>query len=197
MAGFREWLSESVVKGSAAGQAMRKTLEFKLDAEWIKWSVEPRGWITDAGVKDSFDLSVAFYSPKVPKPAFFNLRAHAILDRPDVEYDSVSGGEMKIKASLFLFNGKTGLGGIPGAAARSMKGLLDREGHLLLGQRDDKVNFPSVLAEFDGPPLRTPLQLAEWIKIVIDNTDIGGEDGDDEDPREPVPVSGGSGLVEV
>ena len=196
MKSFYGWLSEATVKGSAAGEAMKKTLDFKIDAEWIKWSVEPRGWITDKGVKDSFDLSATFYNPKVPKPAFFFLRAFAILETPSSEYDSVKGGdEMKITASLSLFNGRSGLGG-PGGEARSMRGLLDAKGHLTLSERGG--NFPGVLAEFDGPALRTPLQLAEWVEKVIDNTDIGGEDdGEDENPESPVPEPSGGRLVGV
>jgi hypothetical protein len=189
MRGFAQWIAEARVRGSAAGDAMKKTLDFKVDAEWIKWSVEPKGWITDKGVKDSFDFSAAFYNPKVPKPAFFYLRAHAILEKPDAEYDSMEGGgDMRIKASLFLFNGRTGLGGIPGRAApRSMRELLDREGHVMLSQRDDSISFPSALAELDGPSLRTPVQLADWVNKVIDHTDIGGEDDgeDDDQPDRP------------
>ena len=174
---FRLWLAEANVRGSAAGEAMKKTLDFKVDAEWIKWSVEPRGWMTDKGTKDSFDLSAAFYNPKVPKPAFFFLRAHAILEKPDTEYDSVKGSdEMKIIATLFLFNGRTGLPGRTAGEAKSMRGLLDRDGHVRLSERNDRVNFPGALAEFDGPALRTPLQLAEWIDKVISHADLGGED---------------------
>lgn len=198
--GFREWLAEATVKGSMAGTAMKKTLEFKVDAEWIKWSVEPRGWITDKGVKDSFDLSAAFYHPKVAKPAFFSLRAHAILDRPDAEYDSVSGsGEMRIKASLFLFNGKTGMGGVPHAGnPRNMRELLDTNGNIRLSDRDDPVNFPGALSEFDGPSLRTPLELAEWVNKVISHTDIGDEDDGDDGPETPeIPDPSGRRLVGV
>jgi len=200
MKGFYEWLSEATVKGSAAGDAMKKTLDFKVNAEWIKWSVEPRGWMTDKGTKDSFDLSAAFYNPKVPKPAFFFLRAHAILEKPDTEYDSVKGSdEMKITATLFLFNGKTGLPGRnANGEARSMRGLLDRDGHIKLSERDDRVNFPGALAEFDGPALKTPLQLAEWINKAIDNTEIGGDDdGGDDDPESPIPEPKGGRLVGV
>lgn len=202
MRGFRQWLAEAKVRGSVAGEAMKKTLEFKVNAEWIKWNLEPKGWMTDQGTKDSFDFSFAFHNPKVAKPAFFYLRAFAILEKPDAEYDSVSGGEdMKIKASLFLFNGKTGLAGRQsGAEPRSISGLLDREGHIKLSERDDRVNFPGALAEFDGPVLRTPLQLADWINKVIDHTDIGGEDdgGDDKEPDHPeVPDAGSKRLVGV
>lgn len=195
---FKNWLAENVVKGSLAGEAMKKTLDFKLDAEWIKWNLEPKGWITDRGVKDSFDLSAAFYNPKVPKPAFFFLRAHAILDRPDAEYDSISGSdEMKIKATLFVFSGRTGLGGA-GGDARSMKGLLERDGHIKLSEREDRIGFPGALSEFDGPSLRTPLQLAEWIKKVIDHTDIGNDDDGDDDPETPeAPNPVGGRLVGV
>lgn len=194
--GFREWLKESVVKGSVAGDAMKKTLDFKVDAEWIKWSVEPKGWITDKGVKDSFDLQAAFHNPKAPKPAFFFLRAHAILDRPDAEYDSISGSdEMKIKATLFLFNGRTGLGGI-GRDARSMKGLLERDGHIMLAQRDERIMFPSALAEFDGPVLRTPLELADWVNKVIAHTDMDGDDDNEDDTNPEVPDPSGR-LVSV
>jgi hypothetical protein len=189
MSGFRQWLAEAKVMGSAAGEAMKRTLDFKVNAEWIKWSVEPRGWITDKGTKDSFDFSAAFYNPKVEKPAFFYLRAFAILERPDSEYDSVEGGaEMKIKATMFLFNGRTGLAGMhSGVEPTSMRGLLDRDGHIRLSERDERVSFPGALSEFDGPPLKTPLQLAEWVKMVIDHTDIDGEDdgGDDSHPERP------------
>lgn len=195
---FREWLSEAAVKGSMAGDAMKKTLDFKLDAEWIEWKVEPKGWITDKGVKDSFDLQAAFYNPKVVKPAFFYIRAHAILERPEAEYDSVAGSnEMKIKATLFLFNGRTGLGGA-GGNARSMKDLLERDGHITLAQRDDRIAFPSALAEFDGPTLKTPLHLADWINRVIAHTDIGGDDDNDDEPDTPhVPDPSGRKLVGV
>lgn len=184
--GFREWLKESVVKGSMAGDAMKKTLDFKLDAEWIKWSVDTRGWISDKVVKDSFDLQAAFYHAKVAKPAFFFLRSHAILEHPDAEYDSRLGSDdMIIKATLFLFNGRTGLGGITGKGEKSMRALLDREGHVMLAQRDERVNFPSALSEFDGPVLRTPLELADWINKVIDHTDIGGDDDGEDSPDMP------------
>jgi hypothetical protein len=200
MKGFYEWLAEATVKGSAAGQAMKKTLDFKVDAEWIKWSVEPKGWITDRGTKDSFDLSAAFYNPKVQKPAFFFLRAFAILESPSSEYDSIKGSdEMKITATLFLFNGRTGLPGRnAGGGAKSMRGLLDRDGHIRLSERNDRVDFPGALAEFDGPALGTPLQLAEWINKVIDSTDIGGEDdGEGDNPESPVPDPKGGRLVGV
>jgi len=200
MKGFREWLMEARVRGSAAGDAMRKTLDFKLDAEWIKWSVEPKGWITDQGVKDSFDLAASFYSPKVKRPAFFYVRAFAILDRPDAEYDSVSGGsEMKINAELFLFSGKTGLGSVPGyGTPKSMQGVLDREGHIRLSQRADQIRFPGALSEFDGPSIKTPLQLADWMNVVIDHVDLGGEDGGDDEPEQPdIPSPGGRRLVGV
>lgn len=185
--GFREWLSEATVKGSKAGDAMKRTLDFKVDAEWIKWSVESKGWITDSGVKDSFDLAAAFHHPKVAKPAFFFLRAHAILDRPDAEYDSVSGSEeMIIKATLFLFSGRTGLGGVPGAGnPRNMRELLDANGSIKLSERGDQANFPGALSEFDGSPLKTPLMLAEWVKKVASHTDIGGEDDGGDEPENP------------
>lgn len=195
---FREWLSETTVKGSAAGDAMKKTLDFKLDAEWIEWKVEPKGWITDKGTKDSFDLQAAFYNPKVAKPAFFYIRAHAILDHSEAKYDSVSGSEeMKIKATLFLFNGRTGLSA-RGGNARSMKDLLDRDGHIMLAQRDDRIMFPSALAEFDGTSLKTPLQLADWINKVIAHTDIGGDDDNEDEPDTPeAPDPSGRKLVGV
>jgi hypothetical protein len=199
MKGFYEWLAEATVKGSAAGQAMKKTLDFKVDAEWIKWSVEPKGWITDRGTKDSFDLSAAFYNPKVQKPAFFFLRAFAILESPSSEYDSIKGSdEMKITATLFLFNGRTGLGGVSGGHAKSMRGLLDKDGHIRLSERGDSVSFPGALAEFDGPALKTPMQLAEWVGRVIDSTDIGGEDdGEGDNPESPVTDPKGGRLVGV
>lgn len=196
--GFREWLSEATVKGSKAGEAMKRTLDFKVDAEWIKWDLDPKGWITDAGVKDSFDLQTAFHHPKVAKPAFFFLRAHAILDRLDAEYDSVrGGGDMKILATIFLFNGKTGLGG-GGGNPRSMKGMLDARGHIKLSERGDNINFPGALSEFDGPTLRTPLDLAAWINRVIVHTDIGGDDDNHDEPETPeVPDPSGRRLVGV
>lgn len=191
---FREWLCEAVVKGSAAGEAMRRTLGFKVDAEWIKWEVEKKGWISDRGVRDSFDLAAAFHNPKVPKPAFFYVRAHAILEKPDAEYDSVSGSDgMEIMATMFVFNGRTGLPGRPvGPEPRSMKGLLDRDGHVRLSERNSRVDFPGALAEFDGPALKTPLQLADWINKVIAHTDIGGDDdeGDEYDAPEVPDPSG-------
>jgi hypothetical protein len=188
MKGFGEWLAEAMVRGSVAGDAMKRTMDFKVDAEWIKWSVEPKGWITDKGVKDSFDLAAAFYNPKVPKPAFFYVRAHAVLEKPDAEYDSVSGSdEMEIMATLFVFNGRTGLPGRPvGPEPRNMKGLFDRAGHIRLSERNDRISFPGALSEFDGPSLKTPLQLADWINKVISHTDIGGEDdGEDDEPDSP------------
>ncbi|NBT57801.1 hypothetical protein EBT16_03355 [bacterium] len=198
---FGEWLAEAMVRGSVAGEAMKKTLDFKVNAEWIKWSVEPKGWITDKGVKDSFDFSAAFYNPKVQKPAFFYVRAHAILEKPDAEYDSVSGSdEMEIMATMFVFNGRTGLPGRPvGAEPRNMKELLDRDGHIRLSERNNRINFPGALSEFDGPSLKTPLQLADWINKVISHTDIGGDDGEGEDePDLPeVPDPSGRRLVGV
>lgn len=194
MAGFSLWL-EARVKGSMAGDAMKKTLDFKVDAEWIKWEVEKKGWITDEGAKDSFDLSAAFYNPKVQRPAFFYLRAFAILGRPDAEYDSVHGGEeMKITANLYLFGGKTGLSGaVSSGGQKSLKGLLEKEGHVLLSHREDRINFPGFLGELDGPPLRTPLELADWINKVIGHTDMGmDDDGNDgpENPEVPNPTGG-------
>lgn len=199
MGGFGRWL-EARVRGSAAGDAMRRTLEFKVDAEWIKWSVEPKGWITDKGVKDSFDLSVAFYSQKVPKPAFFSVRAGAILDKPDAEYDSVVGSEeMKITATISLLSGKKGMGGVPTAKSpKNMRDLLDSEGFIHLSERNDHIYFGGALSEFDGPSLRTPLQLAEWVNRVVENTDIGGGDDGDEDPEQPdVPEPDGRRLIGV
>lgn len=184
MMGFGRWL-EARVRGSVAGEAMKRTLEFKVDAEWIRWSVEPKGWISDKGIKDSFDLAAAFHSNKVPKPAFFHLRAHAVLERPDAEYDSVTGSDqMRIKAVLFLFNGRTGMGGT-GGNEKSMRGLLERDGHIRLSERDDKINFPGALSEFDGPSLRTPLELADWVNRVVAHTDIDGDDEGDDEPESP------------
>lgn len=202
MKSFSEWLSEARVSGSMAGEAMKRTLDFKVDAEWIKWDVEKRGWHSGMGIKDSFDLAAAFYNPKVPKPAFFYIRAHAILEKPDAEYDSVSGSdEMEIKATIFVFNGRTGLPGRPvGYEPRNMKDLLDRDGHIRLSERNDHINFPGALSEFDGPSLKTPLQLADWINKVIGYTDIGGEDDgeDDNEPDRPVtPDPSGRRLVGV
>jgi hypothetical protein len=191
MQSFKSWFAEATVKGSLAGEAMKKTLEFKVEAEWIKWSVEKKGWMADSGTKDSFDLAASFYNPKVPRPAFFFLRSHAILEKPDAEYDSMKGGqEMTRKASMFLFNGKTGLGGVLGAEPKSMKDALERHGHIKLSERLDSgphaSYWPGFLGELDGPALRTPMQLAEWVNKVIDRTEIdGGDDGDD-DPRRPI-----------
>lgn len=187
--GFKGWLAEGIVKGSLAGEAMKRTLDFKIDAEWIKWDVEPKGWITDRGVKDSFDLSAAFYSPKISRPAFFYLRAFAILSRPDAEYDSVKGSdEMKIMATLFVFNGRTGLGGVPSASnPKNMREFLDAKGNIKLSERGDHINFPGALSELDGPALRTPLQLADWVRTVIDHTDIGGKDDGDEGDEPDIP----------
>lgn len=200
---FARWL-EARVSGSMAGEAMKRTLDFKVDAEWIKWGVEKKGWISDGGTKDSFDLSAAFYNPKVPKPAFFYVRANAILERPDAEYDSVAGGgEMEIRASIYLFNGKTGLGGVLGSEPRSMKGLLERHGHVKLSERGDRSkvgsHWPGFISELDGPSLRTPLQLADWINKVIEHTDLGMDDeGDDDGPENPqVPNPAGGSLVGV
>ena len=193
---FREWLLEATVKGSAAGEAMKRTLDFKVDAEWIEWNLEPKGWITDRGVKDSFDLAAAFYNPKVEKPAFFYLRANAILERPDVEYDSKLGSEeMVIKATMFVLSGKTGLGGFHDA--KTIRQLLEKNGHAMLAQRDNRIMFPSSLGELDGPVLRTPLELADWVNKVIAHTDIEGDD-DNQDWVDPeVPDPSGRRLVGV
>ena len=193
---FREWLLEATVKGSAAGEAMKRTLDFKVDAEWIEWNLEPKGWITDRGVKDSFDLAAAFYNPKVEKPAFFYLRANAILERPNVEYDSKLGSEeMVIKATMFVFSGKTGLGGFHDA--KTIRQLLEKNGHAMLAQRDNMIMFPSSMGELDGPVLRTPLELADCVNKVIAHTDIEGDD-DNQDWVDPeVPDPSGRRLVGV
>lgn len=193
---------EATVRGSVAGEAMMKTLEFNVDAEWIKRDVEKRGWISDRGVKDSFDLAAAFHHAKVQKPMFFYVRCHAILESPDAEYDSVRGGkEMKIYATLFLFDGRTGMaGGVVGRAPKSMRGVLGLNGHIKLSERGEVINYPGALAEFDGPSLRTPLELAEWINRVVEHTDIGGDeddDGDGEGDFPEVPDPTGRKLIGV
>jgi hypothetical protein len=79
-----------------------------------------------------------------------------------------------------------------------MRELLDAQGNIKLSERDDRVNFPGALSEFDGPSLKTPLELAEWINKVISHTDIGDEDDGDDEPDLPeVPDPSGRRLVGV
>jgi hypothetical protein len=187
---FKEWfeIKEAMVKTSDAGSAIKQTLQFKIeDAEWIKLELEKKGWITDKGVKDSFDLSAAFYHPKIKKPAFFFLRSFAIIEN-NAEYDSKKGGDqMKINAVLFVFSGKTGLGGFSGFSdSKNARDVLKIQGNLKLSERNDDLKFPGGI--LDGPSLKTPLELAWWVNKVIMRTDIDGFDDneDDDEPKDPV-----------
>ncbi len=191
---FKEWfeIKEAIVKTSDAGSAIKQTLQFKIeDAEWIKFNLEKKGWNTGSGIKDSFDFSLAFHHPKIKKPAFFFLRAFAIVEDSQAEYDSVKGGEsMKIDATFFLFNGKTGLSGISDNV-KNLRKKLEIQGNIKLSERSNKLQSPG---EFlNGPSLKTPLELAEWVNKTIIMTDIDGFDDDeqnDEDvPDDPSPVT--------
>lgn len=194
---FKKWLmealvSEAIVKTSNVGEAMKKTLEFNVNAEWIKLEVEKKGWISDRGVHDSYDLAGAFYVSKIPKPAFFFLRSFAIVEKQSEEYESKIGMQgLKIQATLFLFSGKTGMvppGGVPNVASpKSLGDVLDKYGHAQLSERGEKNNQGNFIEKLDGPALDTPVQLAEWVNQVVQYTDLDSGDDNDDDTEEPKP----------
>ena len=64
--------------------------------------------------------------------------------------------------------------------------------------RDKDWERPGFFPEFDGPFLKTPLELAQWVKKVVENTDVGGGDDNDDEPETPeVPTPDTGKLVGV
>jgi hypothetical protein len=197
---FKQWLSEAIVDISNIGEAIKKTLQFKIEAEWIKLDLQHKGWSTDKGVKKSIDIDAAFYHEKIQKPAFFFLRVLSVIVDPSKKYDSISGdGDVKIIADIFLFNGKSGLSSSPMPKKRdSLNYILNVNGHVLLSKREDSISYPGALSEFDGPSLKTPLELANWVNKVISNIDLGSDDDDNHDsPEDPIEPISPQKLIKV
>ena len=181
---FRDFLmSEARVTGSAVAEAIRRTLEFKVDADWVSWDFEHPKARALAGLDSplfhdpskEFYVGARFRTTRVGA-ALFELRSTSVLSRPDLEYDSLEGGvDLVIVAELFL-DGT----------------LLSRRSHPRPSLSRTKMGV------FDGPPLRTPLELAEWVGKVAGNADAGGEDGFGDGPEEPpLPTPRGGRLVGV
>ena len=94
---FREWLSEATVQTKDIGEAIKKTLEFKIPGKW-KFDIAPHQWHNANAVRISANLK----NEKTPEPTqYFFLSVYAILKDLIKSYDSINGDtNMRIDASL-------------------------------------------------------------------------------------------------
>lgn len=219
---FKKWLAESSVKFANIGEAMIKTLEFSMpEMEWATAA----GYITKNPevyntakrinreiVADSFVLSGYFRTPKIRMmPLLFTIGAHAVQAKHELEYDSVSGSDlMHIEAGVSLIT----QGDIPPGKSSKLRHQLEQNRFVTLSRRHggqgrvrtlddcpwgDKIRErPGFYPELDGPVLKTPLELAQWVKKVVERTDIGWDDDNEDEPEHPeVPTPSAGRLVGV
>lgn len=221
---FREWLDESVVKFSNIGEAMKRTLEFS--GPDVEWNGGPEIYkkvtrISPDIVNSSYILAGSFRTPKIMwTPYEFTLVAKAIqTSGRDLEYDSVSG-EKSLYIKAWILIGLPILDSQPRskppAPPASLSRVLATGNSVTLSRRwgprgpgrwmtlddtpweENQWKKPGFFPEFDGPFLNTPLELAQWVKKVVENTDVEGGDDNDEEPDAPeVPTPDAGKLVGV
>lgn len=151
---FRNWL-EATVSSENLSDAMRKTLEMRVDGNW------EFAFPKDVTRGDSVKLTGKLRNAKTLGGSYFFLSAYAIKERPVFAYDSLGGGDdLRITASLLYVDGKGGYSGL-GARGREYAGDGPRSSH--------------------GQPLKSPFWLADWVNFIVDGFEGFGGDGDDDD----------------
>jgi hypothetical protein len=155
---FKQWM-EATVSSEDIGTAMKKTLEFKVDGHW---KVQVKNEPNIPGVKILGELR----NHKTAGASYFLLSAYAIFGQPLFAYDSVLGGDkLKIACSMLYMDGKGG--------------------YAKLGERSSLYGGSDPSSPY-GLALKTPFELAHWVKSVVDGFSGFGSDGDDND-EEPSP----------
>jgi hypothetical protein len=155
---FREWLSEATVQTKDIGEAIKKTLEFKIPGKW-KFEIAPHKWydITTHISKwntNAVRISANLKNEKTPEPTqYFFLSAYAILLKDLISYDSINGDtNMRINASLHF------------------------------------VERPGIVRKLDErQSLKTPYELAKWVEALIEKFGRDEEPPDDSPEDAPSP----------
>lgn len=168
MTNFKTWF-EAVVSTRDIERGIAKTLEFKLSGRWRSWDF--------ASGTNWFSFSVQYFHPKNPPGTYFYLSGHVTLAQPVMDYDSITGDEgIKIKSQL-RYIGRTG--------KVYQVGVRDS------GESGGKLSPV-------GPVLRTPLELGEWAKHLVENFEFPDEEmGGDDDMSPYEPSFGGPELSKV
>jgi hypothetical protein len=183
---FKKWISEAIVKSNDLANALKKTLEFNVEGKWEKVESRFHNWYKNDKVFEGYKFNGVLKHPKANNPDFFFLSAHAILEKPIQNYDSITGDSgLRIVASFFYFDG---LGGYQKLGERSN---LEGEYSPAVALKKRSVTFES-----NGPSLKTPFELSEWINYIISkfkkNDDNDGDDDDKEPEISPSPSFGRS-----
>jgi len=167
---FRNWL-EAVVSSENLADAMKKTLEMRVDGDW------EFEFPKDATRGDSVKITGKLRNSKASGKSYFFLSAYAIKGRPLFAYDSLAGGDgLRITAMFIYFDGKGG--------------------YSKLGERGGEYGDDSPKSNY-GQPLKSPFWLADWVNGIVAGFDgFGGGGGDDPEP-EWSPSAGPAKLVGV
>ena len=168
---FKLWL-EAQVSSEDMGDALKKTMEFSIEGDW-KFQIKKEPSLRH-GVKFTGELR----NNKTPGNSYFFLSTYAIFFQPVFAYDSIAGGDaLKITAMILFFDGKGG--------------------YVKLGERGGE--FPNLKINSSyGYALKTPLELSQWTKFIVDNWNFRDDNGGDEEEPEPwTPTPSDSKLVTV
>lgn len=168
---FKMWL-EAKVSSENMAEALKKTMEFTVDGNW-KFQIKKEPSLRH-GVKFIGELR----NHKTLGNSYFFLSTYAIFSQPLFSYDSVDGGdELRITAMILFFDGKGG--------------------YMKLGERGGEFTDLKTNASY-GYTLKTPLDLAQWTKFIVDQFNLGsGGDNDDEEPSPQTPEPSNSRLLSV
>jgi hypothetical protein len=183
---FRNWL-EAMVSTESIGDSIKRTLEFVVEGDWefvlrnptkgksvidgILRNEKTRHLSRHHGGQDCFNLNVKAYF----EGSWYDSKTGVI--------ESLSGqSKIKIECDLdYAVYSETKFIGVNTLGSRNSYGYVGRGN--------------------SGGPLNTPMELANWVKNIVDGfkgfgNGGGGEDNDDSDP-EWSPSSGPAKLVEV
>ena len=164
---FKKWFNESVVEFNKIQEAIKKSLEFINVGEW---RFEP----TYHGMSGVKTTGISGWYRKNEGSSFFNdkgsffVSVHVILKNQET-YDSISGVDNNQNKLEFISS------------------VLTRDKNNRFKKIGEKNNVKE-------PIIRTPYQLALWVKQVIDNYDNNDDDNDndndgDDNVYDPTPSS--------
>lgn len=167
---FKTWLlNENVVRTENIGEAIKQSIEFAgIPGKW-SFTIKPHNW---AGAHNCVRIT-ATLNRGIDQP-YFLVSTFAILEKPLETYDSKIGADgLRIVSGIMYLDGQGN--------------------YKKLSERGD--NPLKKWSDFDGKSLKTPYQLAKWVKNVIEN--FKEEDDGDGDVDSPMPAPQSPQLVGV